>query len=116
LDRYLEDEKGRLLEHFLAHELHARQGTLWPDLTLFHYRTKHGAEVDFLLQIGQECWALEVKSARHLSRTDGSGLNSLAQCTPSLKRKIIIFLGDRRQQWHDVEVLPLWDFLEELPP
>ena len=29
LDRPLDDEKGLLLEHFVAQELHRRMGTLW---------------------------------------------------------------------------------------
>ncbi len=115
LDRCLDDERGLLLEHFVAQELLARVGTLWPELAVFHYRTKGGAEVDFVLEVGRELWAVEVKASRNVSREDLSGIASLAERTRRLKRKIVVFLGPRRQKLEDVEVLPLKEFLESLP-
>lgn len=115
LDRPLEDERGLLLEHFVAQELHRRTGTLWPEARLFHYRTKHGAEVDFVLEVGRDLWGIEVKSARTASTDMLSGLDSLADRTKRLKRKIIVCLTDRRVRIRDVEVWPLREFLAELP-
>ncbi len=115
LDHPLEDERGLLLEHFIAQELHRRTGTLWPEARLFHYRTKHGAEVDFVLEVGRDLWGIEVKSARTASADMLTGLDSLADRTRRLKRKILVCLTDRRARLRDVEVLPLRDFLGELP-
>ena len=114
LDHPLDDDRGILLEHLVAHELQSRVGTLWPELSLFHYRTRHGAEVDFVARIGTELWGIEVKASRQLSRSWLSGLASLAERT-RLARKIIVFLGARPQRLGDVEVLPLGDFLALLP-
>jgi predicted AAA+ superfamily ATPase len=116
LDRPLEDEKGLLLEHFVAQELYRRTGALWPEARLFHYRTKHGAEVDFVLEVGRDLWGIEVKSARTGSADLLTGLGSLADRTRRLKRKILVCLADRRARIGDVEVLPLREFLAELPP
>ena len=115
LDHFLEDEKGLLLEHWIAQELHGRQGELWPEMSLFHYRTRHGAEVDFVLEIGRETWAVEVKASRQVSKLDLGGWASLAQRAGRLKRKLVVFLGNRRQMIEDVEVLPLEEFLALLP-
>lgn len=115
LDRYLEDEKGVLLEHLIAQELHARMGALWPELAVFHYRTRHQAEVDFVLEVGRELWAVEVKASRQVSGAALSGFASLAQRTKRLTRKIVVFLGDRSERLEDVEILPLAEFLEALP-
>jgi predicted AAA+ superfamily ATPase len=115
LDRCLEDERGFLLEHLLAQELYRRAGTLWPELALSHYRTKHGAEVDFVLSVGRELWAVEVKAARQVSRTVLQGLMSFAQRAKRVKRSIVVFLGPRRQQIEGIEVIPLLEFLRELP-
>ncbi len=115
LDRPLHDEKGLLLEHFLAQELHRRVGTLWPEARLFHYRTKHGAEVDFVLEVGRDLWGIEVKSARTASPDMLSGLDSLADRTKRLKRRIIVCTTDRRARIRDVEVLPIREFLAQLP-
>jgi predicted AAA+ superfamily ATPase len=115
LDRPLDDERGVLLEHFVAQELHRRTGTLWPEAKLFHYRTKHGAEVDFVLELGRDVWGIEVKAARAASPDMLSGFASLAGRAKRLKRQILVCLGDRRSRIGDVEVIPLREFLAELP-
>lgn len=115
LDRVLPDERGHLLEHLVALELHRRMGTLWPELSLFHYRTKHGAEVDLVAQVGRDLWGIEVKASTRVDPSDLSGLSSLAERTRRLKRRIVVYLGRRRQRLGNAEVLPLQEFLRGLP-
>jgi predicted AAA+ superfamily ATPase len=115
LDRPLDDERGLLLEHLVGYELHRRLGGLWPDATLSHYRTRHGAEVDFVLQVGREVWAIEVKASRDFPRNGAAGLASFAERAPRVTRRIVVFLGARRQHAGDIDVLPLADFLDSLP-
>jgi len=115
LDRPLDDERGLLLEHFVAQELFRRTGTIWPELSLFHYRTHHGAEVDLVAQVGRELWAIEVKASRSVASSSLSGLQSFSERADRVKRKIVLFLGPRRQKMGDVEVLPVEEFLDELP-
>ena len=115
LDRILEDERGLLLEHFVAQELHRRAGSLWPEARLFHYRTRHGAEVDFVLEVGRELWGIEVKASRTITGTMLSGLDSLAERTSSLKRRIVVCQAPSKARIGDVEILPLQEFLAELP-
>jgi predicted AAA+ superfamily ATPase len=103
-----------LLEHLIAFELVRRSGSLWPESKVSYYRTRHGAEVDFILEIGREIWAIEVKASRN-APTTFSGFESLAQRTKKLKRKLVVFLGPLAQRHGDVEVLPLMDFLALLP-
>ncbi len=45
-------------------ELHRRCGDLWPEAQLFHFRTRRGVGLDYVLQVGRELWAIEVKAAR----------------------------------------------------
>jgi predicted AAA+ superfamily ATPase len=116
LDRPLADERGLLLEHLVAYELHRRLDTLWPEARLFFYRTRAGAEVDFVLEVGRELWAIEVKAGRHVGSADLAGFRSLAERTGTLSRRLVVFLGPRRQRTaHGVEVVPLAEFLAELP-
>lgn len=115
LDRPLEDERGLLFEHFIAYELRRRLGTLWPEASLHHYRTRHGAEVDFVLGVGRELWAIEVKAGRTVDRAQLRGLSSLAERSARVKRRIVVFLGPRPLVIDGVEILPLERFLEALP-
>lgn len=115
LDRPLADERGLLLEHLVAYELYRRRGPLWPELDLFHFRTKHGLEVDFVVRAGREIWAIEVKSARSISNSMLTSLRRLRDHIPGLSRTILLFLGDRPQRADDVEILPIERFLASLP-
>lgn len=115
LDTALPDERGILMEHFIAGELHRRLGTLWPEAALFHYRTRGGAEVDFVLKVGRELWGIEVKASDRITRKMLRGLGSLAARSDRVKRRIVVFLGSRRQLLDGVEILPLAEFLAELP-
>ena len=115
LDAPLPDERGILLEHFVACELHRRLRTLWPEAALFHYRTRWGTEVDFVLEVGRELWGIEVKAGHRVTRSMLRGLASFASRSKRVKRRIVVYLGDRPQLLDGVEVLPLADFLEELP-
>ena len=115
LDAPLPDERGILLEHFVACELHRRLGTAWPEAALFHYRTRSGAEVDFVIEAGRELWGIEVKAGHRVARSMLRGLASLASRAGRVTRRIVVYLGDRPQLLEGVEVLPLADFLGELP-
>lgn len=115
LDTALPDERGILMEHFIAGELHRRLGTLWPEAALFHYRTRGGAEVDFVLKVGRELWGIEVRASDRITRRMLRGLGSLAARSDRVKRRIVVFLGSRRQLLDGVEILPLAEFLAELP-
>jgi len=115
LDRPPTDERGLLLEHLVAAELHRRTGPAWPEAALFHYRTRHGAEVDFVLEVGRELWGIEVKASSRVDRSMLRGLRSLASRTPRLKRQIIVYLGQTRQQLGEVEAIPFRDFAASLP-
>ena len=107
LDQPLDDERGLLLEHLVACELHRRLGT--------HYRTRHGAEVDFVLEVGRELWGVEVEASRRIDRGMLRGLNAFAARNDRVRRRIVVFLGPRRQDLDGIEALPLEEFLDLLP-
>jgi predicted AAA+ superfamily ATPase len=114
LDKPLDDERGFLLEHLVAYEIHRRLGSTLPRAALYYYRTRHGSEVDFVLEVDRELWAIEVKAGRRIGRTALRGFESLSDRTRRLKRRIVVFLGPRKQKIENVEVLPLISFLNEL--
>jgi predicted AAA+ superfamily ATPase len=115
LDVPLDDERGLLLEHFVAYEIYRRTTTVWPEARLYHFRTRHGAEVDFAIQVGKEIWGVEVKASRNTASVKPAAFDSLAVQARGLKRRLVVFLGPRRKRLGDVEVLPLAEFLAELP-
>lgn len=116
LDRPLPDEKGMLFEHFIGLELLRRTGSLWPEARVYHFRTRSGLEVDYLIEVGREMWGIEVKASENVGRSDLRGLAALSDHVPRLARRIVVFTGARRQRLEDVDVLPVREFLAGLPP
>ena len=115
LDAVLADERGLLLEHFVGLELRRRERTLWPEALVQHFRTRRGAEVDFVVSAGKELWAIEVKASARVDARDLGGLAAFKERARRATRRIVVFLGPRRQRIHGVEVLPIEEFLSELP-
>ena len=52
---------------------------------------------------------------RQVDARDLKGVGAFAECARKVARRIVVFLGARSQRLDDVEVLPLEDFLAELP-
>jgi predicted AAA+ superfamily ATPase len=115
LDRALEDERGLLLEHLVGLELQRRTRDLWPEMRLFHFRTRRGAELDYIVEAGREIWAIEVKASRRIDRIDLRGLTAFAERAGRAVRSIVVYLGPRKQQLDRTEVIPLTEFLAQLP-
>ena len=69
-----------------------------------------------MLEVGRDLWGIEVKSARRASADMLTGLHSLGTRTKRLKRKLLVCMTDQRARLGDVEVLPIREFLAELPP
>ncbi|HQA31306.1 MAG TPA: ATP-binding protein [Propioniciclava tarda] len=57
------DHLGLLLENFVACELMRQQGWSATEFELSHYRDRHGAEVDIIVETPQGVLGVEVKSA-----------------------------------------------------
>jgi predicted AAA+ superfamily ATPase len=115
LDRPLDDERGLLLEHFIAAEIRRRVENAWYGAKLYHFRDRGGAEVDFVLEVGRELWAIEVKSGSDVRDLPRRGFEALAARSKHVKRRIVVFLGSRARRVDDIEILPLASFLAELP-
>jgi predicted AAA+ superfamily ATPase len=115
LDRPLPDERGLLLEHLVGLELLRRSRNGWPEARVFHFRTRTGREVDYVVEVGHEVWGIEVKASDDVRPASLGGFAALGDRTDRLKRRIVVFLGPRRMAMDDVEVIPLTEFLAELP-
>jgi len=115
LDRPLDDERGLLLEHLVAGEIHRRIHNLWYGPKLYHYRSRADSEVDFVLEWNRELWGIEVKSTQNVTTAMFRGLNALANRTRRLERRIVLYTGTTAQRQGDIEILPVMQFLNGLP-
>ena len=112
-----ESERGALFEGWIALLLKAYGepgsglGLRWDAL---YYWASHGAEVDFLVQRGNEFTAIEVKAKDTLTSRDLKGLKAVADLK-GLHRRVVVFLGERPFRTEDgIEAMPVRYFLDEL--
>jgi predicted AAA+ superfamily ATPase len=108
------DRIGTLFEHLLVAQILSTAQAFDVDVRLATYRTEHGAEVDFILELGRETWAIEAKASRNVGRADTTGLASFAELFGRPHRRVITYLGQHRRALGDVDVWPYRDLLAEL--
>jgi predicted AAA+ superfamily ATPase len=88
------DRMGHLLESFVVQQIHAQAAWTDPDLRFWHYRDKDQVEVDLVISRGEKVWGVEVKASRTVDRSDGKGLDRLAdQCGADFQGGCVLYDG-----------------------
>lgn len=104
-------QSGPLFEHWVGQELWKRLGYLKQG-RLFHYRTKGGAEIDFVLEKDRQCIPVEVKWTEHPSESDARHIESfLRDMGKKATSGFIICRCTKPMQLTDhVKAVPYWWF------
>ena len=100
---------GRLLESFVAGELLKQSSWTEHPVTLYHYRSQNGEEVDLILEdrAGRVA-AVEVKLSASVSSHDTKGLASLRDALgKNFIRGVVVYTGQ--------EVIPMGDRIFAVP-
>jgi len=102
--------EGVVLQHLIA----------WRDYTaekhnIFFWRTRAGAEVDFILYGPFGLWAIEVKNSHTVRPSDLRALKAFQGDYPEAKT-ILLYRGQERLLKENVLCLPCEDFLRSLVP
>lgn len=86
---------GSLLENFVCMELQKQMGWNRTRVSMFHYRTQAGEEVDFLLEASdRRIVGIEVKSSSSVNERDFHGLRSLeAALGKRFHRGVVLYCG-----------------------
>jgi predicted AAA+ superfamily ATPase len=110
-----EEIEGAALEGLVAQHLRAWLAYSDQKATLFYWRTRSGAEVDFIIYGELGFWAIEVKNAARLRPEDLRGLKSFAVDYPECKA-ILLYRGQERLKIDNLLCIPVADFLCGLHP
>ncbi|MBI3615388.1 MAG: ATP-binding protein [Candidatus Omnitrophica bacterium] len=105
-----QDRIGTLFEHLLFNQIIHGAAAKDKEVRISSYRTTHGAEVDFIVELGKEVVAVEAKASTHIGRSDLRGLRSFSEYYSKPHRPVIAYLGTARKVVEKVEVLP-WQLL-----
>lgn len=107
------DRRGFLFENLFFNQLNTSLAASDYDYRISTYRTDGGAEVDFILEIENKTYALEVKSGA-FSKKELGGFRSFQEFTKSRINQYVIVPEGRRRMIDGIQVLPWQDFLKEL--
>ena len=106
---------GQALEGLVAQHLRAWVCYYRRSAELFFWRTRAGAEVDFVVYGETGLIAIEVKNALRIHRTDLRSLRTFRQDYPEATA-IALYRGNEHLRIDDVWCLPAADFLRNMRP
>lgn len=93
---------GALFETYAAQNLAAILDSHWPEASLAFWNVQGRHEVDFVVESGAECMAIEVKSSARWTERDLSGLRAFLEASPRCRAAVLatngstaVRLGDR---------------------
>ena len=102
--------EGLVGQHLLAWLAYSEE-----DARLHYWRTRGGAEVDFVVYGTTGLWAFDVMNADRVRPADLRGLGSFGDEYPEARR-ILLYRGRQRLVRNDVLCVPVEEFLSRLHP
>lgn len=85
---------GALFETYFAQNLLSILDARWQDAALYFWSIQGRNEVDFVIEVGRSCIALELKSAARWQERDLAGLNAFLKATHHCKAAILCDNGE----------------------
>jgi len=89
---------GAILETYVAQNLLSILSARWQNASLYFWAVQGRHEVDFVIEAGQFCIALEIKSAARWQEKDLAGLRAFLAATPHCKAAILCHNGENAVQ------------------
>lgn len=85
--------KGAMIETYIAQNIVGIMDSSWPQAKLYFWNIQGRHEVDFIIEEGDSCIAIEVKSAARWGKDDLAGLKSFVASTPHCVAGILAYNG-----------------------
>jgi hypothetical protein len=90
---YREPHLGPLFETYVAQNLLAIIDSRWKEAQLYFWNVQGRHEVDFVIEVGRKCLAIEVKSSARWQKKDLSGLEAFLGTTPHCIAAVLCYNG-----------------------
>ncbi len=88
-----EPMRGPLFETFVAQNIVAALAARWPESTLSFWNVQGRHEVDFVIEAGRDCLAIEVKASARFTESDLSGLRTFLATTTRCRGAVLAYNG-----------------------
>lgn len=101
-------QKGILFEHAVILEIKRRIRALGKDYKVYYWRTSGGAEVDCVIDLGNEVIPIEIKSSKTVSLSELKGLRSFLDEYKNLAKQayVIVPEGKKEKLTENITALP----------
>ena len=109
-----QDRIGVLFEHLIFNQIIHSAAALDKDFRISSYRTEHGAEVDFILELEGKTYAIEVKASRNIGKSDLRGFQSFKEVYKKPHKSYVAYLGNHPQKIDEITILPWIELIKEL--
>jgi predicted AAA+ superfamily ATPase len=108
-----EDRKGFLFEHLVYSQI--RNSALAHDLPIQinFFRTRHGLEVDFVVQLRDQIWAIEVKSG-NASDSDLRSLEAFLDYCPQVHQRVLVTPQEKKRRKNGILICDWMTLLKEM--
>jgi hypothetical protein len=97
VDKFRMDDQepllGALFETYVAQNLFAIINARWKEAQLYFWSIQGRNEVDFIIEAGRYCLAIEVKSSTRWQKRDLSGLEAFLAATPHCVAGVLCYNG-----------------------
>ncbi len=95
IDEMAEDHplRGAMVESYVAQNLAGILQSAWPRAEIFFWNIQGRHEVDFVIEVGNRCIAIEVKAAARWEKADLAGLKAFVASTPHCAAGILAYNG-----------------------
>lgn len=108
------DRIGILFEHLIFNQMVHGATALDKNFRISSYRTEHGAEIDFILELEGEVFAIEAKASKNIGLSDLRGFKSFKEFYPRPHKCYVVYLGDSAKKINDITILPFTHLIKEL--
>ncbi len=85
--------KGTMFETYVAQNLTGIIDMRWPEANIYFWHVQGRYEVDFVIEAGKRCLAIEVKSAARWEDRDITGLRAFLASTPHCVAAVLAYNG-----------------------
>lgn len=109
-----QDRIGTLFEHLVFNQIVDSASARDRDIRISSYRTEHGAEIDFIVETGEETFAIEAKASSQIGPGDLRWVKSFSEFFGKKFRPMVAYLGTHAKKINGVEILPWQEALQAL--
>ena len=109
-----QDRVGALFEHLIFNQIVHGAVTVDKNFRISSYRTEHGAEVDFIVELEGKVYAIEVKASKNIGVSDLRGFQSFKEFFKKSHKSYVAYLGNYAKKINDITILPWTQLIKEL--